>query len=114
MSSYDFVPSICDVLGVAPPAGLCGRSYRLMATGKPLPKKQHWRTTVCGHYRNTDMAREERYKVVLRDDGKGPNELYDLTADPREKVNQAENDQFASIRTSLSTTIANWKRQFST
>jgi arylsulfatase A-like enzyme len=113
VSSYDFVPTVCDALGILAPFGLCGRSYLLMATGKPLPKKQRWRTTVCGNYRNTDMARVEHYKVVLRDGGKGPNELYDLTADPREKVNQASNDEFASIRTSLSAEIAKWKQQYS-
>jgi arylsulfatase A-like enzyme len=113
VSAYDFVPTVCDALGLPAPAGLCGRSYRLMATGKPLPKKQRWRTTVFGNYQNTDMAREERYKVVLRDGGKGPNELYDLNADPREKVNQVDNDQFASIKTSLSADIAKWKQQYS-
>jgi arylsulfatase A-like enzyme len=113
VSSYDLVPTVCDALSIPAPAGLCGRSYRLMATGKPLPKKQRWRSTVCGTYQNTDMAREERYKVVLRDGGKGPNELYDLSADPREKVNQADNDQFVSIKTSLGAEIAKWKRQYS-
>ena len=28
------------------------------------------------------MAREERYKLVQRDQGKGPGELYDLVEDP--------------------------------
>jgi arylsulfatase A-like enzyme len=113
VSSYDFVPTICDALATPAPFGLCGRSYLLMATGKPLPKKERWRSTVCGHYQNTDMARVEHYKVVLRDDGKGPNEIYDLSADPREKVNEAENDQFTSIKTSLGAEIAKWKRQYS-
>jgi len=113
VSSYDFVPTICDAFEIAAPGGLCGRSYRLMATGKPFPKKEKWRTTVCGTYRNTDMARVERYKVVLRDGGKSPSELYDLNADPREKVNQMDNDEFASIRTSLSAEIAKWKQQYS-
>jgi arylsulfatase A-like enzyme len=113
VSSYDLVPSICDAFEIAPPAGLCGHSYRLMATGKPLPKKQRWRTSVCGNYQNTDMARVEHNKVVLRDGGKGPNELYDLKADPGEKVNQIDNDEFASIKTSLSAEIAKWKQQYS-
>jgi arylsulfatase A-like enzyme len=113
VSSYDFVPAVCEALGIPAPPGLCGRSYLLMATGKPLPKKQHWRAAVCGHYQNTDMARVEHYKVVLRDGGKGPGELYDLNADPREKVNQVTNDEFASIRTSLGAEIAKWKQQYS-
>jgi len=113
VSAYDFVPTILDAFEIAAPKGLCGRSYKLMATGKPLPKKQRWRTTVCGNYHNTDMAREQRYKLVLRDGGKGPNELYDLSADPHEHVSQAENDQYASIRTKLSGEIAKWKSQYS-
>jgi arylsulfatase A-like enzyme len=111
VSSYDFVPTVCNALEIPAPAGLRGRSYLLMATGKPLPKKVRWRSTVCGNYQNTDMARVERYKVVLRDGGKGPNELYDLSADPREKANQVDDDQFASIKTSLSAEIAKWKQQ---
>jgi arylsulfatase A-like enzyme len=113
VSSYDFVPTICNALEIPPPAGLCGRSYLLMATGKPLPKKQRWRAAVCGHYQNTDMARVEDYKVVLRDGGKGPNELYNLKADPREETNQAADDQFVSIKNSLGAEIAKWKQQYS-
>jgi arylsulfatase A-like enzyme len=113
VSNYDFLPSICDAFDIAAPAGLCGRSYRLMATGKPLPKKQRWRSTVFGHYQSTDMARVERSKAILRNDGKGPNELYDLNADPGEKMNQWDNDEFASIKTGMSAEVAKWKQQFS-
>jgi len=113
VSSYDFVPSVCDAFEIENPPALCGRSYRLMATGKPLPKKERWRTTVCGHYQNTDMARVERYKVVLRDGGKGPNELYDLHDDPHEKVNQVDNDEFTSVKSTLGAEIAKWKQQYS-
>jgi arylsulfatase A-like enzyme len=113
VSSYDFVPAICEVTGAEPGADLCGRSYLLLATGKPMPKKQRWRAAVCGHYKNTDMARVERYKVVLRDGGKGPAELYDLSADPREKTNQADNETFLTVRNSLTAEIAKWKQQYS-
>jgi hypothetical protein len=94
-----------------------GRSYLPLATGKPLPKKQPWRTTVLSHYQNTDMARDKRYKLVARDQGKGappgPSELYDLPADPRERVNQYENPQFVTVRASLAATLANWKQNYS-
>jgi len=113
MSAYDFVPSICDVVGIAPPAGnLCGRSYVKLATGKPLPKKQPWRTVVYGHQQNTDMARGDRYKLVLHGGGQG--ELYDLKQDPGEKINQYENQQFLTIRSTLSSGLAAWKQRYST
>jgi arylsulfatase A-like enzyme len=109
IGSYDFAPTICDALGVAPSLNQRGTSYLLMATGKPMPKKTHWRAAVCGAYKNTEMARVERYKWITRNDGKGPNELYDLTADPHERTNHADNDQFVSIKTSLNAEIAKWK-----
>jgi arylsulfatase A-like enzyme len=109
ISAYDFAPTICDGLGVAPSNGLAGSSYLLMATGKPLPKKTRWRAAVCGAYKNTAMARVERYKWITRDGGKGPNELYDLTADPREHANQAGNEQFISVKNSLDAEIAKWR-----
>jgi len=114
VSVYDLVPAICDLLSVPPPnRNLCGRSYLALATGKPLPKKQPWRTTVCAHYGNTDMAREQRYKLVLRDGGKGPNELYDLPADPREKLNQFGNPQYLTVRTALAAELTRWKEKYS-
>ena len=59
------------------------------------------------------MARVERYKVVVRNEGTGPNELYDLRIDPREKVNQYDNQQFLTVRTSLSGELAQWKQRYS-
>jgi arylsulfatase A-like enzyme len=114
VGTYDFLPTVCDLLGAQPPnRNLCGRSYLLVATGKPLPKKQPWRTTVFSHYQNTDMARVERYKLVMRDQGKGPGELYDMVADPGEKANQYENPQFMTIRTPMADHLATWKQKYS-
>ena len=114
VSAYDFVPTICDLTGVSVPApNPCGRSWWPLVTGKPLPKKQPWHTTVFAHYRNGDMARTDRYKLVLRDDGKGPAELYDVVADPDEKTNQYANQQFLSVRTSLSQALSGWKQRYS-
>jgi arylsulfatase A-like enzyme len=114
VSAYDLLPTLCDLTGAAPPArNLCGRSYLPLATGKPLPRKQPWRTTVFAHYQNTDMVRDKRYKLVLRDQGKGPGEVYDLNVDPRERVNQYENPQFVTVRTSLAAELSRWKQAYS-
>ena len=59
------------------------------------------------------MARIERYKLVLRDGGKGPGELYDLIEDPFEHVNQYANPQFITIRTTLSQSVTAWKQRYS-
>jgi arylsulfatase A-like enzyme len=110
VSFYDVVPSLCEVAGVTPPAGSIGRSYATLAYGKRLPKKQPWRTAVFGQFRNTQMARNSRYKLILRDQGKGPNELYDLAVDPRERVNRYDNPAHLSIREQLTHQIAMFQK----
>jgi arylsulfatase A-like enzyme len=115
VSAYDFVPSICDLLNVAAPQrNLCGRSYLPLVEVKELPAKAPWRKFVCAHFGNTDMAREDRYKLVSRNDGKGPNELYDLVTDPAEKENQAENPQYLVLHKELSGIVDGWKKNYST
>ena len=47
------------------------------------------------------MARMDRYKLVLREQGKGADELYDLKADPGERTNRYEDPQFLTVRNSL-------------
>lgn len=109
ISAYDLLPSICEAAGATPPTrNLCGRSYLALATGKRLPKKHPWPTTLFGHYRGTDMARDQRYKLVVH-----PNELYDIVLDAAEKSNQYANDQFVSVRNTLYTRLTAWKRQYS-
>ncbi len=114
VSAYDLVPTICDITPAElPDRNLCGRSYLALVTGKPLPKKQPWRTTIFAQCRDTAMARSDRYKVIVRNEGKGPGELYDDKVDARERVNQYDNPQFMTIRSSHSAELAKWKRMYS-
>ena len=102
VSATDFLPTACVLAGAELPANdLRGRSYVSLATGVPLPKKQPWKTTVFARYKNTAMARTDRYKLVLRDGGKGPGEIYDDKLDPKERVNQYDNLQFLTVKNSL-------------
>ncbi len=112
VSSCDFLPTLCDLTGAAAPAGLGGTSYLLLATGKPLPKKQRWKSAVFAALGNTAMARADRYKLVERDGGKGPGELYDLVADPVEAANQYDNPQYLTVRQGLSGELAAWKQKY--
>jgi arylsulfatase A-like enzyme len=113
-SSYDLLPAVCDLFSLAAPGkNLCGRSYLPVALQKKLPKKQPWRKAVCAHTGNTDMAREEDYKIVLRDGGKGPSELYDMVKDPVEKVNLYDIPEYLDVRTRLSAEITRWKQNYS-
>lgn len=115
VSFYDVVPTLCEAAGVAAPAnrGLTGRSFLPVAKRDPLPKKSLWRNLVFAHFRNTEMARDARYKVVLRNEGKGPNELFDISADPGEKVNRYDDPQYINVRDRLTRELAAWRKQTS-
>ena len=114
VSTYDLVPSLADIAEVEiPKRNLCGRSYVPLATGKLLSRKRPWRDAVCARERDTEMARVERYKLILRNAGKGPNELYDYASDPGERTNLAGDDQYETVRSSLAGEIQKWKLNYS-
>ena len=114
ISYYDFLPTVCEAAGAKPPAGrnLCGRSYLTPALSRPLPKKEPWRNLVFGHFRYAEMARDNYYKLVLRNGGEGPNELFDLRKDPRERVNQYDSPGFVTVRDGMTAAIAEWRQRY--
>jgi arylsulfatase A-like enzyme len=111
VASYDLFPSLCELTGVKAPGkrNLCGRSYAAIAMNRPLPRRQAWRNLVFGSYAGTEMARDLRFKVVVRGLGAGPNEFYDLRKDPQERVNQYDNPEYLTVRNSLSDALRRWR-----
>jgi hypothetical protein len=59
------------------------------------------------------MARDQYFKLILRNNGEGPNELYDLRKDPRERVNRYEDPGFVTIRERLGAALSAWKKRAS-
>jgi len=111
VTSYDFLPTICEFAGATVPAGLKGRSYAAIVMRQPLPKKEPWRNVVFGQLGNTEMVRDSRFKLVLRNGGQGPNELYDLANDLRETKNVYDNAEFLTVRNALTQEIAGWRQR---
>ncbi len=111
VSACDVLPTLCELANVPVPAGakLPGRSYLPAVVNKPFPKKQPWKSLVFAESGDAVMARDKRYKLVLR--GAGPGELYDEIADRHEKVNQFANPQFVTIREDLTADIEGWKKK---
>jgi len=106
VSFYDVLPTLCDAAGVKVPAdrGLCGRSYWPMLQGQ----HQLWENTVYCSFRNTDCIRDERYKLVIRNAATGPNELFDLSEDPREKKNLIDKLELQTVRDQMLRKLSAW------
>lgn len=114
VSFYDFLPTLCEAVGIDPPKerNLCGRSYFPLLANRPLPKKNPWRDLVFGQFRYTFMARDAYFKLVARDPGTGPGELYDVRKDPRERNNLYEDPGYVSVRTALARQLDAWRTKY--
>ncbi len=114
VSFYDFLPTLCEAAGVEPPKdrNLCGRSYLPLLLNQPLPRKSPWPDLVFGHFRTTEMARDKYYKLVVREPGTGPGELYDIRKDPNERVNLYQDAGFTTVRARLEKRLAEWREKY--
>jgi arylsulfatase A-like enzyme len=113
VGAYDLLPSLCELANAPLPAGrkLPGRSYLPAVFNRPFPKKQPWRNVVFAEFDSAAMVRDDRYKMVLRSDGK-PTALYDEVADQRENVNQYEDPRFVTSRDDLTRDLTAWTKSF--
>jgi len=114
VSAYDFLPTICDAIDTeaSPDAALCGQSYLRLATNRPLGKKERWPAQVFARLRDVQMVRDSRYKLVIRNAGEGPNELYDLRSNQRENVNRYDDPAFVTVRDSLRRSLDAWEKKY--
>jgi arylsulfatase A-like enzyme len=109
VNSYELMPALCELTGIAPPAGSHVPSFLPFVYGRRLGKKQSWPDLALGRIGDAAMARDDRYKLVLHSQGKGPSELYDETADPKEQTNQVDNPKFAGTRDRLTGQLTAWR-----
>lgn len=114
ISFYDFLPTICEAAGATAPADrkLCGTSYLDTVTNRPPDKGEKRPDMVFGNFRYTWMARDQRFKLVLRDGEDMPNELYDLASDSREYKNLYDDPGYLTIRDSFTARLKAWREQY--
>ncbi len=100
---YDTFQTICDCAGVdlqRPELGdraYPGRGYGALLRGDEMAD---WRDTRFGEYGDLRMVRTPRHKLVRRYPT-GPDDLFDLQADPDEIVNLAGRAEYAAVEAAL-------------
>ena len=102
VSNYDFMPSVLTYLGLADKMAAQkpkspGRDFSPVLLGKQ-PEK--WDNTVFYEMEKVRAIRTDGWKYVARQPD-GPNELYDMKADPEERTNLHGRPQHRQIQTEL-------------
>lgn len=93
-SGQDVLPTLCDFVGIKPPAALLGRSVRALAEGRATPE---WRPYVVSETRGGRMLCSGRYKYCVYEKGTSREQLVDLEKDPGEMKNLAADSAHADI-----------------
>ncbi len=120
VSSYDFMPTFCELLKTGPAPGVDGISFLShIRTGEPLPERNHyWHYP---HYHNQSgmlpggAIRSGRWKLIewyeksILDAGETAFELYDLENDIGESVDLAQTEK--EVAKKLSEELAGWRRE---
>lgn len=138
VSHLDIYPTVCDLLGLEAPAHLQGHTLRPLLEGTASSVRREVFSEVTFHagYEPMRCIRTDRYKLIRRFDSCHPLancddspsksflisagwgkirhtlvELYDLTLDPSENHNLAEDPAYAVWRAELEGRLEAWMRQ---
>lgn len=139
ISSVDIAPTLLEVAGVSPPAGIQGRSFLPLLEGESWEPHEAVFSEKNYHdtYDPVRCVRTERYKYIrsfeLRpnlilpadirrsrasnemwpwaDEPRPAEELYDLSADPWEMENLADRAEYADVCSELRDRLARWMEE---
>jgi arylsulfatase A-like enzyme len=106
VSAYDFMPTLLEYAGLSvPEKNLPGRSFLPLLLGEQKTVQNH--VVVFDEYGPVRMIRSRQWKYVHRYPY-GPNELYDLVNDPRERINLIGDKNQDGIIAALKSEMENW------
>jgi arylsulfatase A-like enzyme len=102
VQSLDIYPTLCDLCGLKIPEGLEGHSLKPLLEN-PNAKWDHPAYSVAGNRKNLGMAiRTREFRYAEWSEEKNGAMLFDVSRDPHELKNLADDPKFAQIRSELS------------
>jgi arylsulfatase A-like enzyme len=113
VSGLDILPTFCDYAGVAPPAGMRGRSLRGAIEGTGWDRRHVVsELSVFGDAgREGRMLRTRRFKYIVFNGGARPEQFFDLEYDPGEVNNLANQARAAGDLKEHRALLAGWMRE---
>ena len=111
VSHYDLYETILELAGIpfVKAENMPGRSFAGVLTGESDEQRQS--VVVFDEYGPCRMIRTKTAKLVLRFPD-GPNELYDLAADPGEEHNRFGDGAYAGLQKELSLKLGSWFERY--
>ncbi len=97
-NGLDFLPTICDLVGIQSPKGLHGVSLKPYLTGKG---KTPDRKFIITEDYNSVQIHDGRYKLTIYELPGNPEMLVDLVANPSETINYANTPSYNDIKAKL-------------
>jgi len=97
-NGLDFLPTICDLVGIASPKGLPGISLKPYLTGQG---QQPNRKYIITENHDAYQINDGRYKYTIFELHGHPEMLTDLKTNPGETINYAANPSYGEIKASL-------------
>lgn len=88
----DFLPTICDLAGIAAPYNMDGKSYLPTLLGKNQPSHDYlyWEFHEMGNKQAVRMGKWKGVRLNVFENPEASVELYDLEADPSETIDISE------------------------
>jgi arylsulfatase A-like enzyme len=113
VSGLDILPTFCDYAGVAPPAGMRGKSLRGAIEGTGWDRRHVVsELSVFGDAgREGRMLRTRRFKYIVFNGGARPEQFFDLEYDPGEVNNLANQARAAGDLKEHRALLAGWMRE---
>jgi arylsulfatase A-like enzyme len=104
-ANYDLFPTLLDYLGAGDrvPAACPGSSCAGALTGGPASRDE----TIYYEYQNARLVRTDRWKYTWRHPN-GPDDLYDMEADPGERNNLTKEPGHDGVIRDLRAMIEGW------
>jgi arylsulfatase A-like enzyme len=116
VSTLDLPPTVLALAGLDAPATWTGRNL-LLALSDPKADPKAGPTEAFAEWADETgrfgaqahrLVRTPRHKLILWKDPARPDELYDLTADPEEKINLIDRPEVQPIRDDLRRRLQGW------
>jgi arylsulfatase A-like enzyme len=111
VSNYDFFPSVLSYLGlgdrVPVKPNLPGRDFSAVLKGGSV----EWENVVYYEMETVRAVRTDKWKLVMRHP-RGPHEMYDMAADPQERVNLYGQPATEATRADLEQRLAGFFKQY--